>query len=148
MADRYGVEGEETAGSANAVLQITGDTTVRGKIYDIQVSADGTMEDDTVLWDIKRFTVAPTDTTVTPRPLDPASPAAIISDCGENGGTTGTITTNSELIRLAVHVRATYRWVAVPGGELVIIASTNGIVALATASSYAGLVQCNMHFEE
>ena len=150
MGDRYAIEGQENAAaSASAILQITNATTLRGKIYDFSVSASGAMEDDTVQYDVLRFTVAPTDTTVTPRALDPAAPAAVHSDCGENGGTSGTITANTEVFNQGIHVRAAYRWVAVPGGEIVLSAvAANGVVWRALASSYTGTVEATAHFEE
>lgn len=151
MGDRYAIEGLENAASGTpvAVLQATNDTTIRGRIYDVMMSAEGTMADEIGTWDISRFTGAPTDTTVIPRPLDPAAPAALHSDCGENGGTTGTITADSEMFSQGIHLRAAFRWVAVPGGELVLsAASAEGIVVRMSAPAFTGSVHSTVHFEE
>ena len=150
MGDRYAIEGQENAAaSASAILQITNATTLRGYVYDFIISGSGAMEDDTCQYTIERFTVAPTDTLVTPRALDPGAPAAVHSDCGENGGTTGTVTAGSELFNQGVHVRAAFRWVANPGGALVLIAvAANGLVWRVSASSYVGTVEATAHFEE
>lgn len=151
MGDRYAVIGTENlaTGTPVAILQITGDAGNRARIYDFLISAEGTMGDEVATYDVSRFTVAPTDTLRTPRALDPASPSAVHSDCGENGGTTGTITADSEMFEQGIHLRAAFRWVAVPGGELVMnLTAAHGILWRAAAPSSSSLVRVTAHFEE
>ena len=151
MADKYAIEGTENmaSGTPVAILQMTNVTTHRGLIYDFVIGAEGTMADEVGTYDVSRFTVAPTDTTVTPRALDPGSPAALHSDGGENGGTTGTTTANTEVFNQGIHFRAAFRWVSVPGGEIVLSAvSANGVVWRVSAPTSTPITHVSAHFED
>ncbi len=152
MSDKYAIEGTENlaSGTASAILQITNVTTKRAFLYDLAIGAEGTMADEVGTYDVSRFTVAPTDTTVTPRALDPdVGVASLHTDCGENGGTTGTITVNTEMLSIGIHFRAAFRWVAIPGGELIAGATaSNGIVVRASAPSTTPLTHATIHFWE
>jgi hypothetical protein len=60
-----------------------------------------------------------------------------------------TVTADTELLEVPVNQRSTYRWVAVPGGELVVPAvDTDGIGARTKSSAYTGTVISNVHFWE
>lgn len=151
MSDKFAIEGIEAfATGLSAILQITNVTTKRAFIYDIIVGAEGTMQDEVGTYALERFTVAPTDTTVTPRELDPdIGLSSLHSDCGENGGTTGTITANTEILNIGVHFRAAFRWVAIPGGEIIAgLTSGNGIVMRAKAPTTTPDTHCTIHFWE
>ena len=70
---------------------------------------------------IARITAASTEaagTTVTPTALDIADRAAQ-SKVLENCGTEPTYTANQELLEVPLNHRATFRWVAAPGGEII-----------------------------
>lgn len=149
MSDRYAATGQEGAVSASleSCLQITGAATFRGKMYDFSISQSGTPEDSSVQWVLARFTVAPTDTPVTPVLLDEAAPVSA-ADAGEDGGTTGTITSSTEIFDQDINERAAYRWVAAPDGEIWMAASTNGILLQVASGAYTGTANATMHWEE
>jgi len=151
MSDIYTIEGEEALGSAlQSILQITNVTTARARIRDFNIGAAAVSGDFAGEYGIERFTVAPTDTTVTPRPVDPGAPAAIHSDCGENGGTTGTFAGDTEIWRGRVHFRAAYRWVAYDElAELVVSAvSANGVAWRGLHATETPLIIVNAFFSE
>ncbi len=150
MGDRYSETGTEAAvsGSLQTVLGITGDANVRGRLYDFTISQSSTPEDSSVNWTVSRYTVAPTGTSVTPTPLDDGAPAAQLAAV-EDAGTTGTHTANTELFDQDINERAAYRWVAAPGGELVIPANAaNGIAIRVTSGAYTGIADTTAHHEE
>ena len=76
---------------------------------------------------VSRITAATTTaagTTVTPTDLDMADRASQ-SKCLENLTTEPTYTANEELLEVPLNHRATFRWVAAPGGEIVTPATNN-----------------------
>lgn len=102
------------------LLALTAQTTSlrRIKVYDVLVGTLGTPADQTYEWDISRQTAAGTSTAVTPNPLDPADAAAFTVGSA-NFTAEGTITAASSVWYEGTNQRASYRWVAAPGSELV-----------------------------
>lgn len=151
MARRYAETGNEAAvsSSAQACLDLQGTAAIRPAVYDFMVGQDGSPPaDNAMLWAILRFTVAPTDTAVVPVAMDPGDPAAT-AVAGEDGGTTGTVTANTEFIDLPINQRASYRWVAAPGGEIICPASaTNGITVQVSSPAYTGTAKATLHHSE
>ena len=89
-------------------------------------------------YDISRQTAAGTSTAVTPNPLDSATRAA--GTVGSANFTAeGTVTAASSVLYIPVNQRASYRWVAVPGSELVIPATNlAGFAIRARSGAYTG----------
>jgi len=146
----YGSTGQEGAVTAGltTVLHLTAATTVRPRIYDFTVSCGGTPADNAVRWTLMRFSVAPTSTAVVPAPLDPADPAAETT-AGENASAEGTYTAATELFDQAFNQRAGYRWVAAPGGELIIPATAAaGIGVRVLSTAYTGTADATVHHAE
>lgn len=113
-------------------------TLKRNKLYDILIGTTGTPADNAMQWDVSRTTAAGTPTTYTPSPLDPAdgtaSMTAGIICTGEP-----TVTANSSLFNVGVNQRASYRWVAAPGSELVYPATqSSGLAGRVLSASYTG----------
>ncbi len=120
----------------------------RGRLYELDVAADGTPGDTELLYDVSRQTAAGTATSVTPNPLDPADTAAL-SAASANATAEGTITAASQLLAFALNQRATFRWVAAPGGELVWPATNaNGLAVRAKSASYTSTAQADGFFTE
>ena len=144
---------QQATGSAyvGAILGLTGSTTSprRFKVYDLLIGTNGTPSDNAMEWDISRVTTASTATTVTAAPLDMAD-AAAINYSVVNSSTHGTITVGSNLFYVGVNTRASYRWVAAPGGELVGPATSSAGVQLRQRSptGYTGTATGTWHFEE
>lgn len=134
MARRYSAVHETAAGTTLTILQIVGVTTTRAWIYDIIVSSDATPADVATQYDVQRGTVSGTGTAVTPRALDPSNPAALLA--GEGGTFTGqTKTANSAMLSFGLNQRATFRWVAVPDGELIVPATSDNWIGVESIAS-------------
>ena len=136
---RYSASGSQNlASSAITALTIASQSTVhRNIIYDIVIANVGSPADLVTLHTIQRITNpnAANCTAVTPSLLDLADRAAQ-SACGENHTAEPTYTSNQELMEIPLNHRATFRWVAAPGGELITPATNNaGIGAKAVHAS-------------
>lgn len=120
----------------------------RGQIYDIMIGADGTPADNAITWDVSRQTVAGTGTTAAPVLLNPAD-AAFLGLSLANYTVEPTVTAASSLFNIAINQRASYRWVAAPGSELVYPATTaNGLVLRAKSATYTSTVTGQALFTE
>ena len=136
---RYSASGSQNlSSSAITALTIASQSTVhRNIIYDIVIANVGSPADLVTLHTIQRITNpnAANCTAVTPSLLDLADRAAQ-SACGENHTAEPTYTSNQELMEIPLNHRATFRWVAAPGGELITPATNNaGIGAIAVHAS-------------
>lgn len=119
----------------------------RAKVFDFMFGSDGTPADNVIDLVVRRHTTAPTSTAVVADSLDPADPAAITT-CGENVTAEPTFA-GTGLMELPVNQRASYRWVAAPGGELVIPDTANaGIAFRHNGAVAAGNFNMTVHFEE
>lgn len=145
---RYAVEANRTASTTLSCLGITADATRprRGKIFDIMFGSEATPADNVFLWQVHRCSDAGTSTGVTPLPLDPAD-AATEADAGENHTVEGTVATGS-LLSIPLNQRATYRWVAAPGSELVYPATASNGFRITTPTATAVAITATALFEE
>lgn len=127
----------------------TGATTLRkGWIYDVTFGTDGTPADNSVTYVINRQTTTGTRTSATPAPLETTDAAALLT-AGVNTTIEPTITGATQLIEIATNQRATYRWVAAPGSELVIPATnTTGLGGRAKSPAYTGTALSSILFRE
>ena len=133
-----------------AILGVTGANSAprRVKIYDILIGTNGTPADNFMEWTVDRVTLASTATAATPLPLDTGD-AAAVSTCTINSSTFGTITAKSQVFYIGVNQRASYRWVAAPGSELVSPATSSAGFQLRTRSGgYTGTATGNILFQE
>lgn len=125
----------------------------RGKIYDILVGTNGTPADNYMEWDLSRFsaTAILTATAVTPNPLDVAD-AAMLSASYANATTENTYVNNgtgASVFYVGVNQRASYRWVAAPGGELVYPATNlAGIGGRTRSGGYTGTATMQFYVQE
>ena len=138
---RYSASGSQNLPASTTpitALTIASQSTVhRNIIYDIVIANVGSPADLVTLHTIQRITNpnAANCTAVTPSLLDLADRAAQ-SACGENHTAEPTYTSNQELMEIPLNHRATFRWVAAPGGELITPATNNaGIGAKAIHAS-------------
>jgi len=120
----------------------------RFKIYDVLIGTNGTPADNFVEWDISRITAASTTTVLAAQPLDSAD-AAALTNTTVNSSTFGTITSGSNVFYVGVNQRASYRWVAAPGSELVAPAtSSNGFQLRCRSGGYTGTATGTILFQE
>ena len=135
---RYSASGSQNlASSAITALTIAAQSTVhRNIIYDITIGNVGAPADLVTLHTIQRITAVGTaGASVTPTLLDIADRASQ-SAVGENHSSEPTYTSSTELLEVPLNHRATFRWVAAPGGEIITPATNNaGIGAKAIHAS-------------
>ncbi|KKL79433.1 hypothetical protein LCGC14_2014870 [marine sediment metagenome] len=150
MSDRYAASGAQTvtATPGDTVLTLIGLSLTRGKLYDLVFGTIGTPADAFIQWLLRRFTAAGTGTGVGEIPLDTDAPANQLT-ADENHTVEPTYAADSELLDFGVNVRASFRWVAAPGGELVVPATAaNGIGLTPIAAGYSADVAATYHWEE
>ena len=149
MGRRYSIDGAQAVASAtDTVLGLTSTTAIRPAVYDIIFGSNATPADNALNWLVQRYTAAGTATAVTPQPLDSGDPAATAT-AGENHTAEPTYTANAILLNISANQRSTQRWVASPGGEMILPASAaNGVGIQPVHASFTGEVQCTLHYEE
>jgi hypothetical protein len=114
----------------------------RFKVYDVMVGTLGTPADQSYDFDISRQTAAGTATSITLLALDPAD-AASDTVAVANATAEGTITATSSVFYIGMNQRASYRWVASPGSELVAPATNLAGFALRARSASGGTAVCS-----
>lgn len=146
----YSIDGQDTNTAATTIIGVdAGSTARRIKVYDLILGSDATPADNAAEYNLQRYTVDGTSTAITPQALDPADPAAL-AEAGEAHSVEPTYTANAILLNLASNQRATIRWVAAPGGELVIPATADnglGLQSITVGGSAVNTV-VTIHFIE
>lgn len=145
-----GTQQNLTTTYGGSIIGLTGANAAprRTKVYDLLIGTNGTPADNFIEFDISRVTVASTATSATPQPLDGAD-ATSLTTTFVNSSSPGTITTNSNVFYLGINQRASYRWVAAPGGELVAPATSSaGFQLRARSGGYTSTVTATIHFQE
>lgn len=144
---KYAAAMARTASTTASVGTITSSATVRRtKIYDLTFGSEASPADNVFKWQITRCTAPGTNTGVTPSPLDPADAAALtvvgqINTVEPTGNT-------PLLFAVELNQRATLRWVAAPGSELVTPATSSNGVGIQTPTATAVLITLQTMFEE
>ena len=137
---RYSASGSQNLPASSTpitALTIASQSTVhRNIIYDIVIANVGSPAALVTLHTIQRITNPGTaGSAVTPSLLDIADRASQ-SAVGENHSSEPTYTSATELLEIPLNHRATFRWVAAPGGEIITPATNNaGIGAKAAHAS-------------
>lgn len=148
---RYAVPGQQAVTAATfktAVSVSAGGTARRGKIFDLVIGTSGTPADNVITWDLSRQTVNGTATAVTPQAMDAADSAALLT-AQNNHTAEPTVAANSSVFNLPVNQRTAYRWMAVPGAELVYPATGQSGFALRVLSpAYTGGCVATKYVEE
>lgn len=120
----------------------------RAKVYDLFFGSEATPADNAFLYSVQRCTTAGTaGTNPTPIALDPGDSLASTIVIGQ--AHTVTPTGSTVLMTVPLNQRATFRWVAAPGGELLIPATASNGIKFETPTA-GGLVAVTVsaHFEE
>jgi len=100
----------------------------RPSIYDILIGSSATPADNATQWGVYRTATAPTGgTAITASPCDSNDPAASTLAMSKP---TGASTLGVLLAYMSVNQRVTWRWCAVPGGELVVGAAAGAGIGL------------------
>ncbi len=121
---------------------------IRPKIYDILVGSTGAPADNAGRFSIQRCSTPGTPgSSPTPSPIDPGDPASIAT-AGLAVFTVGP-TLGVTLLQWGQNQRATFRWVAAPGKELVAPAvASNGLALMNPAVNAAFTMEFSIEFEE
>lgn len=120
----------------------------RHKWYDLTVGSSATPADNPFLWSVNKRTAAGgTPVPVTPQTLDDtdsiASTVVSSSKPASNGAGSG------RKLTIPLNQRATYRWVAAPGSELVVPATASqGLALSGTTGSAVACDACVLFIEE
>lgn len=132
----------------------------RGKIYDILVGTSGTPADNYMEWDVTRVTMgtssvgtAGISSVSSGLSIDPADPYGFMAMASINSTGETLFTATTEIWYVGVNQRASYRWVAAPGSELVYPAvssatGNNGLALRARSGGYTGTATGNWLFSE
>lgn len=109
----------------------------RFKLYDLIIGADGAPADAATRWEIRRKTaVATAGTAAAPLALDISDTVATTLVGTGNPSANGTGTT--VIMGISLNQRASFRWVASPGGELIAPATaSNGYSAFPNGAAPA-----------
>ncbi len=150
----YHINGDQTVASADdttLTVEAQG-SAVRFKVFEISSGFTLASPSDNLLAvRLHRFVTADgAGTTRVPNPLDPADGAC--SAVGKSNHTTEptTYTTDEEVWgEVGQHMRATYRWVAAPGKEIVVPNTASvGVGLVATHASVTPEHVGNLYFTE
>lgn len=145
---KYGVQLNRTASATLALgaIEAPGSGMRRIKIYDFILGSEAAAADNPFLYTIGRTSAASSGgATVTPSPLDPAdaASAAIAREAPTTNGTAGV-----NIMAVPLNQRATFRWVAGPGSELIIPATAAAGIDFNTPTSSAVAISGSVLFEE
>lgn len=155
MSGKYGAGMTQTAVTAvdgatgtDAVGEIQGIATQRGWVYDLLFSQGAAPADTVVRWEVPRASTSATGGVVVENPLDLADGAA--SCLVEDEVTVGpTVTADTQILDFDLNQRATFRWVAAPGGAIILPATAAaGIFFNCSSATYTGIARCTVHWEE
>lgn len=144
MATTYG------AGLVQVYCSTTGTAglTRRGKIYDILIGTNGTPADNYIEWAVQRITSPSTSALGTAVSLDLAD-TGFASGVVVNSTTAPTVSSSLYTFYVGVNQRASYRWVAAPGSEMVWPATSSaGFVLQARSNAYTGTATGTLLVEE
>lgn len=119
----------------------------RNKTYDLMVGSEASPADNAFLYLVQRITTAGTSTAVTPSPIDPADAASGMT-AGQNDTIEPTYTAGLVMLRIPVNQRATFRWVAGQGAELVVPATASNGLGIQTPTSSAVAISATVHVAE
>jgi len=131
---RYSASGSQTlTTSATTALGFAAQSTAhRNSVYEMWFGNVGSPADQVSVQTVQRITADGSGTGVTPTALDPADRASQCT-CLENHTSEPTYTSNTEVLEIPLNHRATFRWVAAPGSEIVCPATSGdgiGVKAL------------------
>ena len=149
MPKGYSGNGPNAAGTSNkTAVELKGGTTVRARIYDIILGSSATPADNACLFALTRTTTAGTGASnPTPLALDPGDVAALIG-LNITNSAEGTMAA-TDVLEIGMNQRATFRWVAAPGSEVLTAATASNGAAVRLVSASASLaMQCTVLWVE
>ena len=149
MADRYGITGNGTiaTGPSLAMPGAHGVVNSRARIYEMAWGSIGSPSDVSVDWQVFHAdTALGTSTAVVAEALDQSAPTALTL-AGEDYSVNPTLAAEA-LFRIGRNLRASWRWVAAPEGEILLAAVATESVVITPDGAAGGTVSGTMHFTE
>lgn len=149
--DAYGATGLNTvtATPGDSCLAIIGIAGRRAAIYEVWFTHSGVPADQVVQWQARRLTVIGTRSVVVPTILSGGGAPAADMLADANHTVEPTYTAATEALDFDANERASIRWVAVPGGELVVPAAAGeGYGFTPISSTYASDAKVTAHWNE
>ena len=151
MARRYSgyATATNTTSTTVPMFDVVGAATTRLFAYDLISGSNATPADNYAQFGIRRVSARGTQTaTWAPTALDAANPASLaVFNTTWSGNPT--ITASSDLLNVSHNQRATFRWVAAPGSELVVAATAGaGLALMAVGSNATAAYQWTLLWEE
>lgn len=123
----------------------------RTRVFEVIIGSAATPADSYAKWVIRRYTTGHGTETggFTPVNLDPDGPAADADAGAGKFSAEPTYTAGSELFVVGLNQRATFRWVAAPGCELIgINAANNGLGLCPVTCGGTAIHTASMFHEE
>ncbi len=152
---RYSIAGNNisTTSALKTMLTLISTAAIRATLYDFTFGTEGTPADTSYQFLIQRTTAAGTGgAAVTPTAEDPGDPAATASSVSGSTAITVEPTYTANVIPwgpMGINQRATYRWVAAPGGEIVCPSTAAaGVGARALSTSGVAVADSLFHYWE
>ena len=147
--ERYALTHQTAAGTTLAMCNITGSATLVLSLYDVVIGSDATPADQANEFVIDRTTTAGVGTTTVQVPLDPAGIASRADSQGGTYGTDPVRTASTGLLMIGLNQRATFRWVAAPGGEIKsVAAAVSGLEIFCVTATATPNMNFSMHWME
>lgn len=151
MARAYFLTGPNASGSSlKTGITVIG-ATVRPRVFDVIIGCNATPADQSAQYAVTRFTAAGTTAASAPTPtaLDPGDTAAVSTAGWTHSAEPTYAATGSNLLLIDLNQRATFRYVASPGMELIAPATAaNGLGARLVASTAALISDFSIYFYE
>ena len=143
---RYSASGSQTlTSSAVTALGLAAQSTAhRNMVYEMWFGNIGAPADLVTVHTVQRITADGSGSAVTPTALDTGDRASQ-GTCLENHTGEPTYTANTQLLEVPLNHRATFRWVAAPGGDIITPATDNngiGFTALHASATTDWRVGC------
>ena len=140
---RFGVKLPRTASTTidvGSIITGTAATARRFQIYDFVIGSDASPADNAFLWEVAKRTAAGTSgSTPTATALDTSDTAAATFTANNNPTTSGA--GSGTVLGVPLNQRATFRWVAAPGSEIVSPATSCAGWGFATPTASAVAVE-------
>lgn len=147
---RWAVKANKGAANVQTILLLVAAAASprRAKLYDYSIGCGATPGDNAFAHIVQRCTTAGTGAALTPNALDQADTLASTIVAKDTITADPTLTANAFLGRKALNQRATFRWVAAPGGEIVIPATASNGVILGLGAATTTDFDAEAHYEE
>lgn len=147
---KWRIHGTKGAANVQSVLLINAAAASpsRIKVFDYSIGCNATPADLSFTWIVQRSTTAGTGSALTPNATDPADTLAAIAVCKDTVTADPTLTAAAFLWGVPLNQKASFRWVASPGDEIVIPATANAGIMIGLSAASTTTFGGSASFEE